>query len=170
MRRSATGAAVAAVLAASGLTGCIAPDVEIQGAVGLTVDEEGRPVLLVEPCGSAAVQVSLAGTREGLDAAETNRQEGTWTATSPSTELTELTLHRPAPTWQGPDFTPRPGLGYIAEAGTTTRDGVITQVSFHTDDLPGLEPGTVYVGPDPATDEYRELTREGFSAWACSRS
>lgn len=169
MRRTAKPAVPTAILVL-GLTGCIAPDVHHQGAVGLTVDDQHRPVLLVEPCGASLVRVTLAGTREGLDPAETNRSEGGWTATNPPTELTELVMHRPAPTWQGPVFAPRPGLGYIAEAGTTTQDGVITQVSFHTDDLPDLEPGTVYVGPDPESGEFREMTREGFSSWACSRS
>lgn len=169
MRRTVTPAALAVALAL-GLTGCIAPDIVVQGAVGLTVDEQHRPVLLVEPCGASVVRLTLAGTREGLEPSETNRSEGSWTATNPPSELTEMVMHRPTLTWQGPPFTPRPGLGYIAEAGTTTQDGVITQVSFHTDDLPDLEPGTVYVGPDPETDEYREMTREGFSSWACSRS
>lgn len=160
---------LAAVLVA-GLTGCIAPDVEVEGATGLTVDDEHRPVLLVEPCGTAAVRVTLSGTREGLDPSETNREDAVWTATRPPTELSELALHQPGPAWQGPAFTARPGLGYIAEAGSTTRQGVITQVSFYTDDLPGLRPGTVYVGPDLDTGDYRQMTREEFSDWACSRS
>lgn len=30
------------------LSGCIAPDVEVIGALGVTVDEEQRPVVVVE--------------------------------------------------------------------------------------------------------------------------
>ncbi|MGH3802387.1 MAG: hypothetical protein ACRDTD_20085, partial [Pseudonocardiaceae bacterium] len=46
---SASGGALAGLMVVvASLSGCIAPDVEVIGALGVTVDEEQRPVVVVE--------------------------------------------------------------------------------------------------------------------------
>jgi hypothetical protein len=46
------------------LTGCIASDVEVIGALGVTVDEEQRPVVVVEACKGTATGVHLSFDRK----------------------------------------------------------------------------------------------------------
>ena len=60
------------------LTGCIASDVEVIGALGVTVDEEHRPVVVVEACEGTATGVDLFFDREVLTDDEENEQVATW--------------------------------------------------------------------------------------------
>jgi hypothetical protein len=65
------------------LTGCIASDVEVIGALGVTVDEEQRPVVVVEACKGTATGVHLSFDRKGLSEDEENEQVAAWTSGVP---------------------------------------------------------------------------------------
>lgn len=167
--RVAVSTAVTTVALAA-LTGCIAPDVEVVGAVGVTVDGQGRPVLVVEPCEGAAVSVDLFLDREGLEDDEANEQVGSWSAAAPAAGTTELALHAPADPWEGEGVQVSSERGYIASARGQGGDEVLTQVAFRASDLSAMEPGTVYRNdPDPDVTTLVARSSEEFTAEMCGR-
>lgn len=52
--RHRAGALAGLMVVVASLTGCVASDVEVIGALGVTVDEEQRPVVVVEACKGTA--------------------------------------------------------------------------------------------------------------------
>ena len=176
--REGVARALCAVAVAASLAGCIAPNVEVSGALGLTVDDQARPVLIVEACEGTAVLVDLAHDREGLAADEENEAVGEWTSAEPLPGTSELALHAPAAPWQGAGVEVAPDRGYIA-GGQGREDGqVLTQVAFRGSDLADLDPDLVYrndpaMFTDPDADPVASLlvasTRAQFTTEVCSR-
>lgn len=157
-------------VAAFSLAGCIAPDVEVVGALGVTVDDEQRPVLVVEACEGAASRVDLTFDREGLADDEENEHVASWISDAPVPGTTELVLHAPAGGWQGQAVQMVDDRGYIATAVGEGDSEVLSQVAFGGGDLDGMEPGTVYVNvADPDVRELVGHTTEDFTAGVCSR-
>ena len=158
-------------IAAVSLSSCIAPDVEVIGAVGLTVDAQARPVLVVEACDGAATLVTLAFDRQGLADDEENEEIASWTTATPAAGKSELALHSPGAPWRGAAIELPIGRGYVAGGQGEGDKQVLTQVAFNAADLPGLAPGTVYrngVDPDVTTLVARSAAE--FSAEVCSRN
>lgn len=164
---------------AAALAGCIAPDVEVSGALGVTVDDEGRPVLVVEACDSAAVRVSLSYDREGLTADEVNEDIAQWTAAEPVGGTSELALHAPTAPWLGEAVELPADRGFIAGGQGESDTEVLTQVSFRGSDLAAMDPGLVYRNdPDSLTNLDAEpgesalvaSTPEEFSTQVCNRA
>jgi hypothetical protein len=152
------------------LAGCVAPDVEVIGALGVTVDEEQRPVVVVEACEGAATEVDLFFDRESLGDDEENEQVATWTSDASVPGTSELALHAPAGPWAGESVEVRVDRGYIATAVGQGAREVLSQVAFHGGDLGDMELGTVY--SNDAEPEVRELfgrSAEDFTADVCSR-
>ncbi len=169
-RRGWPAVAIVTSVAATALAGCIAPDVEVVGAVGVTVDDQARAVLVVEPCDAAAVSVDLHHDREGLEDDETNEQVGSWTAAAPATGTSELALHAPSAPWEGQGVEVSADRGYIASALGEGEHEVLTQVAFRGSDLAAMEPGTVYRNdPDPDVTTLVARSPEEFTAEMCSR-
>lgn len=156
------------VLVAS-LTGCVAPDAEVVGALAVTVDEEQRPVIVVEACEGAAGSVDLTFDREGVAEDEENQPVAVWTAEVPVPGTSELVLQAPAGPWEGESVEVLLDRGYIATAvGEGDRD-VLSQVAFGGEDFASMEPGTVYVNDaDPDVRELVGLSAEDFTADVCS--
>lgn len=155
------------------LTGCMALAPEpppVVGALGVTVDEAGRPVVLVEPCGGTVARVDLAGTREGLAPDQENTELGSFVARSADPGWTELALHEPAAPWEGEPVEVGPDARGVIASGTTVDGEILTQVAFRAGQLPGMEPGTVYLS-DPAGEglTLEEMTRSAFTALVCGR-
>ncbi|USQ77223.1 hypothetical protein [Ornithinimicrobium cryptoxanthini] len=178
MSRSARRVALGTGILAAVLSGCIAPDVEVSGALGVTVDEEARPVLVVEACDGGATVVSLSFDREGLTDDEVNEDIGQWTAAEPVPGASELALHAPAAPWQGEAVELPVDRGYIAGGQGAAEGEVLTQVSFRGPDLAGLDPALVYrndpdsltnLDADPGDSALVASTPEEFSAQVCSR-
>jgi hypothetical protein len=160
------GAVMVAVLA----SGCVAPDIEVIGAVGVTVDEEARPVLVIEACEGAASAVTLSFNREGLADDEENEQIATWTAVNPAAGTSSLALHAPSAPWQGAGIDLPVERGYVAGGAGADDRQVLTQVAFSGSQLAGMEPGTVYRNePDPDSTTLVASTPADFSAEVCSR-
>ncbi|GGK67779.1 hypothetical protein [Ornithinimicrobium pekingense] len=161
---------VLAATAGTALTGCIAPDVEVIGAIGVMVDEESRPVLVVEPCDGAAVHVDLHHDRQGLADDEENEQVGSWDATAPVEGTSELVLHAPSDPWDGEGVEISPDRGYIATGQGQGETDVLSQVAFRGSDLAAMEAGTVYRNDmDPDVTTLVARSPEEFSAETCSR-
>lgn len=152
------------------LAGCIAPDVEVIGALGVTVDEEQRPVLVVEACEGAAAGVDLSLDREGLADEEENEQVGAWIADAPVPGTSELVLHTPARPWAGEAVEMVVDRGYIATAVGEGDREVLSQVAFRGADVAGMESGTVYTNDaDPDVRALNGRSAEDFTADVCSR-
>jgi energy-coupling factor transporter ATP-binding protein EcfA2 len=62
--RHRAGALAGLMVVVASLTGCIASDVEVIGALGVTVDEEQRPVVVVEASKGTATGVHLSFDRK----------------------------------------------------------------------------------------------------------
>ena len=152
------------------LSACIAPDVDVIGALGVTVDDQGRPVLVVEPCEGAAILVTLSFNREGLSDDEENETLGSWTAAEPTAEMSELVLSVPSAPWHGVGVDLPAGRGYIAGGQGHGDKQVLTQVAFDAGDLAEMKPGNVYRNhPDPDVTALVARSPAEFSAEVCGR-
>ncbi len=148
---------------------CIAPDVEVIGALGVSVDEEQRPAVVVEACEEAATGVHLFFDRKSMTGDRENEQVATWISDSPVSGTSELVLHAPAGPWVGESVEVIVDQGYIATAvGEGDRD-VLSQVAFRGEDLADMDPGTVYINDtNPDVRELVGRSAEDFTADVCS--
>lgn len=178
MSRSAWRVVLGTGILAAALSGCIAPDVDVRGALGVTVDTAGRPVLVVEACDGAATVITLSFDREGLTADEFNEDIARWTAAEPASGTSELVLHAPAAPWIGDRVELPADRGFVAGGQGEADTSVLTQVSFRSQDLAAMEPGLVYrndpdslanVDADPADYALVAGTPAEFSAEVCGR-
>lgn len=171
MDRSRIGVPVGGLLAALVLSGCIAgTSPEVVGGIGVAVDEQERPVIVVEPCSEVTPTVMVVEGREGLAPSQTNEPVGSWTATTPVSTTTELALHDPGSRWDGDPVELKGARTYVADgtAGGSTSFG---QVAFRYAALADLEPGMVYVGTTGSdAPELVPLSPEEFAARACGAS
>lgn len=164
------GAAAGLTVVLASLAGCIAPDVEVIGALGVTVDEEQRPVVVVEACEGAATEVDLSFDREGLTDDEENEPVAAWISDAPAPGTSELVLHAPAGPWEGESAEVVVDRGYIATAVGEGDSEVLSQVAFRGGDLADMKPGTVYTNDtDPDVRELVGRSAEDFTADVCSR-
>jgi hypothetical protein len=137
---------------------------EIVGAVGISVDTEGDPVVVVAVCDGYLDQVAVVQGREGLAEDETNPVVGTWDAAGQLTGVSELDLAAPGSDWQ--TRTPvslETGEHYIVTARQVDADVQASQVDFFGRDLQGMEPGFVYTGAAPELDEHEAAAFEAAS-------
>ncbi len=167
--RTRAAAAAGLTIVIGTLAGCIAPEVEVTGALGVTVDEEQRPVVVVQACQGAATGVDLSLDREGLADDEEAEKVGTWIADSPVSGGSELVLHAPRRPWAGDSVELAVDRGYVATAVGEGHGAVLSQVAFRGQDLADMEPGTVYVNDaDPDVRELLGRSDQDFTADACS--
>lgn len=144
------------------LTGCgnlITTDVI--GATGITVDDQGNPVALIEVCTGTIDHLDVAGTREGLADDEPNPSFGEWAAADPQQGPIEVNLITGTPGWTGPKLVLESGHGYIVEGNSSTADVVASQTVFTVGSLAKLKPGQVIVRDGEV------VTREAFKEDAC---
>jgi len=168
--RHRAGALAGLMVVVASLTGCIASDVEVIGALGVTVDEEQRPVVVVEACKGTATGVHLSFDRKGLSEDEENEQVAAWTSGVPVPGTSELVLSAPAGPWAGESVEVVVDRGYIATAVGEGDREVLSQVTFRGEDFAAMEPGTVYTNDtDPDARELVGRIAEDFTADVCSR-
>lgn len=152
------------------LAGCIAPDVEVVGALGVTVDEQHRPVIVIEACDGATARVDLSLDREGLADEEKNEQVASWIPDLAVPGTSELALHAPSGPWKGEAVAVAVGRGYVATAVGKGNREVLSQVAFRSVDLAEMEPGIVYINDsDPDVRQLFGRSAEDFTAYVCSR-
>ncbi len=152
------------------LAGCIAPDVAVIGALGVTVDEEQRPVVVVEACEGAATRVNLFFDREGLTEGEENELVAAWISDPPAAGTSDLVLHAPTGAWEGESAEVVVDRGYIATGVGEGDREVLSQVAFRGGDLADMKPGTVYSNDtDPDVRELAGRSAEDFTAYVCGR-
>lgn len=164
------GAATGLAVVLASLAGCIAPDVEVIGALGVAVDEEQRPVVVVEACDRAATRVALSFDRESLTGDQENEQVAAWISEPPARGTSQLVLHAPAGSWAGEPVEVIADRGYIATAVGEGDREVLSQVAFRGEDLADMEPGTVYINDsNPDVPELVGRNTEDFTADVCSR-
>lgn len=158
------------MVVAVSVAGCIAPDVVVIGALGVTVDEEQRPILVVQSCEGAVAGVDLTFDREGLADDQENEQVAAWIPQAPVRGVSELVLHAPTDAWQGEAVDVVADRGYIASAVGEGDSEVLTQVAFRGMDLLEMRPGAVYRNAaDPDEKELVGGSAEDFTAYVCSR-
>jgi hypothetical protein len=167
---SSAGAAAGLTVVVASLAGCIAPDAEVIGALGVTVNEEQRPVVVVEACEGAATGVDLFFDRGSRTDDEENEQVAAWISDAPVPGTSRLVLHAPAGPWAGESVEVVGDRGYIATAVGEGDREVLSQVAFRGVDLADMEPGTVYINDtDPDMRELIGRSAEDFTADVCSR-
>ena len=135
---------------------------EIIGVTGVSVDDEGNPVVLVQLCKGTIDHVELSGTREGLADDEPNPTYGGWDAASPAQGLISINLGSGTKGWTGRVFSPEPDRRYIVDGSSTTADVATSQVVFSADDLANLQPGQVVRGDGEV------VSAASFSTDACA--
>lgn len=168
--RSRAAAAAGLSIAVGSLAGCIAPDVEVIGALGVTVDREHRPVVVVEACDGAAAEVGLFFDRNGLADDEENVQVAVWSSDPATPGASELVLHAPVAPWVGEAVAVVGDRGYIVTAAGQGDREVLGQVAFRGVNLAVMEPATVYTnGADPDNGELVGRSAEDFTADVCGR-
>ena len=135
------------------------------------MDEEQRPVLVVEACEGAATKVALFFDCEGLTGDEENEQVAAWSSDAPVPRTSELVLHAPNGAWAGESVTTVADRGYIATAVGEGDRQVLSQVSFRGGDLADMKPGTVYVNDtDPDVRTLIGSSAEDFTAHVCKEA
>lgn len=168
--RGTAGRLAAAVGAVALLSGCIAPDVEVIGAVGVTVDAQQRPALVLEACDGATTRVDLSFDREGPAEGEENEMVGDWLADAPVPGSSEVVLGSPTAPWVGGSVELRDDRGYIASAAGEGDADVLTQVAFRGGDIAGLEQEMVYTNAEGLEDfGLRARSPAVFSRETCDR-
>lgn len=138
------------------------------GALGVTVDKDARPILVLEACDGAAIS-RFSFNREGLSDGEENEDIASWTSTEPAAGTSELVLHAPSAPWQGEGIELPFDRGYIAGGQGEGDKQVLTQVAFSGAQLAEMEPGTVYRNhPNPEVTALVTYTPTEFTAEVCS--
>jgi len=144
LSRSPRRAAAALALGAAVLTtsGCIGSDTDINGVMGVGVDEGGRPVLVGEVCHGVVVRVDVSGPNRGD---QPNEQLADLTAEEPVTGSFTLDPADPGAGWTGrPLALPLgPELHIAYASGGEEADSQLGQVTFTAADLAALRPGQV---------------------------
>lgn len=149
------------------VAGCIG-DVRVIGAMGVTVDEQQRPVLIVEACQGTAAEVRMSFDREGLADNEQNEDVGIWVATEPASGSSKLALHAPAGPWTGDPVELASDRGYIVDGIGEGDGGVLSQVYFRGRDIASMDPGMVYTNNAQGYDLVGR-SAEDFTSETCSR-
>lgn len=150
------------------LAGCVAPDEEVIGALGVSVDEAHRPVIVVEACSGAATEVDLFFDREGLSDDEESEQVAAWHSSKSVAGTSELVLPAPGDPWQGQPVEVADDRGYVATAVGEGDHEVLSQVAFRASDLIDMRPRRVYVNhTDPDVRELVGRSAGEFTAEVC---
>jgi len=123
-----------------------AVSVTINGSTGMTVDDNGRSLVVVAVCSHSVDEVNISYGREGLKENQPNKQVGTWTLQKPATRTVTLDIEKPGPEWKAhKPVRFRDGKHYIVFADRSDADIEATQVDFFPADLKALKPGQVRV-------------------------
>ncbi len=136
-------------------------NVEVIGKTAITVDNAGKPVMLIEVCDGHIDTLVLARTREGLADDEPNAIEGTWDAVDPHTGTVEVNVGTATTGWQGPQIGLNSGQGYILEGTSSTAEVVTSQVTFTAAQVTTLRVNQVISGDGTISE------RAAFKASAC---
>lgn len=170
--RSTRLSSLAAIAAAVLLAGCgnSIADVEKVGNVGVTVDDQGKPVVLVAPCreGRVRVDVSLGRTAD-MASTEKNQPVGNWTAAAASADPSELHLTDPGSGWEGDAVAaPAPEAMWVVTARFADDDEtVLSGPTFDGKQLKGLSADDVLIAPADADSASTTVARADFNG-GCS--
>lgn len=163
-RHAATAVLVAALVPA--LAGCgNFITTEIVGMVGVTADAEGRPVVIVAPCGAAIDRMHVV---ELLDRSKVNEQETNpvlleLARSAAITGPTTLNLAAPGDWTPEGSFDPAAQAAVVIGAASSTKDQSATPVQVTTAQYADLDASHVRVREDEV------WTRVDFDALACRR-
>lgn len=142
------------------LIGCLAAlsgcGVEAGGVVGMTVDDAGKPVAVVQMCEGHIDGATLFLSRGGPD----EEEFGEWEVSPPVTGFSQFSLTAGGDGWRlVGTLKPRdPQTRYTIYGWTNDNSWSATHLDFSEQDLTGLRPGTVLVpSTDSETPERRSL-------------
>jgi hypothetical protein len=157
-----------ALLVTTALTAC-GGDVDINGAVGITVTDDGSPVAVVEICHGSVATLSVAGPNRGK---QPNEVHAELTADQRVRASTTVVLADPGAGWQGtPLLAPLDDSLYLVIADDREEDSQLRQGDFTPAELAALDPGTVQyqvfvVGADDPLQSV-QVPLADFRAIAC---
>jgi hypothetical protein len=156
-------AIVASTATAALATGCgNAINADLIGMTAVSVDEQGKPVVVVAVCSQHVDQVEVVGGREGLDANQPNPAVGSWTSEKQQTGTFTIDVAQPGDDWtSSAPVRLEANRQYIVIASRSDADSEATQVSFRGGDLTTLEPGQLIVR------DHEVWTRAKFDQHAC---
>ncbi len=148
------------------LTGC-SGDPTLVGRMGITADAEGRPVLVLAPCGGSIDQITLGLLPQGNET--DSGTVGSWQSGSAVRSLTHLALGDTTPAWTGDAVHVDPRKHYIAQAISSSHPAdAFNDVTFAGDQIATLDPTKVYVNSDdPDSAALVPHTATDFQTWAC---
>lgn len=144
-RHRRTAAVLALGAAALATSGCIGADTDVNGALGVTVGDAGRPVLVAEVCHGSVQSVGVYGPARGN---QPNEALVELTAAEAVSGSFTLDLAAPGEAWEGePAALPLgPDLHVAVASGSEEADSQLSQVEFTAEDLASLQPGQVLSG------------------------
>ena len=144
MHRRLAATATCGFLALTGCGNWITTD--IIGVVGAKTDRSHSVQLLLNTCSRAYDEVLLFGPHKG-PRTKPDVPIGIWRAQTPFHHDTVLNIDHPGTAWQVRRDPGQlaPGTMYVVEAGSTTQDQELSQVSFTLDQLDHLKPGEVHI-------------------------
>ncbi len=160
---------VSLVIGTAGLSGCVGADAEVNGDVGISVDSNGHPIVVIAICKDFVDQVSVTLGREGLKESEANPAVGVFKAGEDIKESAALDLSDPGSSWSNHEpVALDPTKHYIAIAEQAKADVEAAQVDFFGRDLAKMKPGFVYTNTDDIDKvEFDEHKAADFQAFAC---
>lgn len=140
--RKRTGVFLAVCVASAGVS-IVVPDrgdvPDPIGQIAISVDKSGNPIVVVAVCEKHIKEIDVVLGREGLEDTEPNKVVGTWTATTPITDIGTFNLRRP-------------GRGWIPKTGVKIQPSKLYIVSARATDEDHAEAiGMAFVGSKIAT-------------------
>lgn len=149
--------------------GCGGAETTIIGQTAISVDESGKPVVVVAVCEKHINFIDIYFDREGLKETEENKMVGEWTSIETITSGVTLNVENPGPQWK-----PQAGVSiqadkrYIIGASATDEDLAATQVAFSGSDLRTMRSDSVYTNTDdPDSEKLIRQSRASFEADTC---
>lgn len=148
------------------LSGCMGDDISTSGRVGVTVDKQGRPVVLLHVCDVEVTVIDIDTSEQVASLKHRKLRKGLLRHRD---GRYEVPLADPGSEGWDPGTPinlPSPRFTYEINA-SDNRNGALTGVVATGKELEGLDPGTVVVGgwADPPNEF---LTRKEFDDASCA--
>lgn len=143
------------------ISGCA--ETRIGGQTGVSVDSQGRPVIVIAVCKGEIDSLVLFDDKHPTDRSKQDVPIGEWISEHPVKEMAEVPLGSPPEGWtvEKQAGSLREGVGYAAFANDKRRHWEAAQLNFSTETLRSLTPSEVMY-------QRGTVARASFRSAACS--